>query len=266
MDDLTLATSEMPLEVAAELVRLWTQPGEPTLGMWFGWSQPGPDSNVKLGSAYGYVQSYILRQVLAETDMGFETASEIVRDAMIEFGIDSAGEMLDTKINDCGLVVADEVFIDFMDLDPEHRDLYRLKVLWVNTGTDGHNWSCEFGDYLAWWYGETSKVDARFEAYEGCYDLTQTLLDWEVDLAVYLPETDYGKLRPNDDTLQWVIDNDIADLVFGPAEGYRDIDSELAWSIDQIVTDWADGNLRLDESAPGIVGKFVNQARQIALL
>lgn len=251
----------LPKNVAVEFIKQMIQPGTRTMGMWFGWNQPKEDEFVKLGSAYAYVGNYTLRDVLYGTDLGFETASKLIRDTMKHLDVTSPGEMLNSIIRDGGILCADEIFVKFSNLDEEEQALVRLQVILVNTMTAGHNWSCDYGNYLASIHAQFDSTETEYEVHDGCLDITESLLFERIQVPVNVQEWNCSEaIEGSDETIDWIEENDTVDYLFGKHKYFRDVSDQLSWTIDWVTQLWADYELDFDNNSPGIIGKFVTDA------
>jgi hypothetical protein len=175
--------SSFPLsnEHALIVIRDMLQPDTPTLGMWFGWSQPEPNETVKLGSAYA---SDTLEFTWEEV---FESATHDEKKAFVrlcrEYKVPYRWEPIRLR----GLWLADEVFFPFNSLGRGEQCLYRLHTMAVNTMTDYHNWAIEYGEYLAEMYVDNKKADVSWELYEHNDIFTQEFCDQFSHLVSFTP-------------------------------------------------------------------------------
>ena len=276
----------MPKEIALELVRIFLEPGTPTLGMWFGWNQPSEGDMVKLGSAYGYSSEDKVYWNEVFVGATLEQKKEYVslmkswkKDPRKPFTLQ-------------GMFEADEVFYPFDNMDLEHQMLYRLMVMSVNTcGTDYHEWSIEFGYYLASWYGD--KTSASKEWRIACTDtrderftedfLSNELLNTLVNVDIIAEDGDHYPegivdKHVNTDTVLWLEQHiseyygDFYFWMFGVQSNQHtywqgEVNKTLAWFVDWMIEEWGEGNLTLTPDSPSkILNKWLQYVESNLLL
>lgn len=270
---------KMSNEVALELIKEWCRPDMPTLGHWFGWNQPKKDGSIKLGSIYGKPNNnYSLRELLEKSEIGYNAAKDTIKMLPDNASIDEPLEL-------SGIYSIEEVFIDFNALEPYERALTRLKVMLVNTMTEGHNWSIAYGEYLAQQYWDYESNDGWL-LYESGYktndDILGEILEWghNPDISWHVWDNDecyhyfnefeklptYEKLKEIQD-----YDHDLINDILGESVSgcyWDEILSVLAWCIEWIIESWDNGDLTLsyDESLPDKLKSFISSYDKQSLL
>lgn len=239
-------------EMALAIVKDAIMPGQPTLGLWFGWNQPNEESTVKLGSICGRIQSYTVRELLHNSDLELWQVKDILRE-MKYCKLDK-----DETISErWALALCDEVFIPYGVLSPEEKALYRLKVLLVNTMTEGHNWAIEYGDYLATVYyrlesaglSEWRSQDAKYS------DLHDILADYKLLPVAAYEESDCVSPKYNPETYEFALGK-VLDLFPDLEYNYQKsgVSEILAWVLDWLKDEYQKGNLVIDlEKAPRVI-------------
>jgi len=275
----------MPRNVAVAIIKDALRPGQPTLGLWFGWNQPRKTDKVKLGSVYGYIRKdewLTLRKLLGGTEIGYNAAKDIIKTATklynkkygayngvnrpSKFPKDMGADLCELFNNDT-MLSCEEVFVPFSRLSSDDQAAYRMHTLLINTMTDGHNWACEWGDYIAAQYAIARELD--WELYYDSHDkLAEKLLEYGIKLPVWVEDGDYSLPKVEKETLNWMFDNDIAKRVFGDNVDWEDWHSAvtmLAWTIEWLQQEWANGNLSLsyDEKQPKVVKTFLKRLEEL---
>lgn len=200
---------------AAKTLKQALRPGASTLGLWLGWNQPEePTQKIKLGPAYAQAQEFTLRDVMKDTELGYQLAAQILRNR-------GPNVTLDEPMGYGNLIRAEEVFVPFNVLDNEERALVRLSLVVVNTMGEAHEWSIGYREMLAHRYvcheeAEVSEwaLHNRREWKEP--DLAEELLYW---LGERIPKTMLNRYspplpEPSPEAAEWEDKHNLAEILF----------------------------------------------------
>lgn len=207
----------MSFDEAMEFVRASVEPGMPSLGSWLGWTQPGEDEYVKLGSVTGRCRGFTLGEVLAGTGVGYLACADLFR----MYGRHA-------EVEACFLV-CDEVFLPFSVLDAGDQALYRLHTILINTMTLGHEWAIEWGDLMATMYFYHEKAHKSPWDHDGP-GVVSDLLYYGVDLPVdTVDEVEVTMLKCSREALDYAYGYCPWDL---PTWQRMEVARVLGWTLD----------------------------------
>lgn len=261
----------MSREVSLGLISEWVKPDTPTLGMWFGWNQPDKDTTVKLGSIYGTIgERYTFKEILDNCEgLTLEDKKELIRE------IKSNGCNMRQEYSFDAIYNDEEIFISFDCLEPFERVLYRLHTIVINTMTELHNWSIEYGEYLASEYYDQTDYKIL------CY-IPQEGNDADIALSEILERCDNNPIsvhieerenpiywyddKTNPDIIEWLEslqeEKDIIQTMFGEnvylSWELEEIFVILSLAIEWIIDVWNSGDLEF-HSSEDITNKTVRE-------
>jgi len=251
----------MTIQQALTFLQSMLTPGSPPLGHWFGWFQPdyNSDGEVKLGTAAILTDSFTLGDILQGTELGYYQASRLLKMAA---KIGGAKRPRNVKIEPV-LVCFDEVFYPFGDLDTTEQILAKLRIVLLNTFTEGHNWACEYGDYLAETYAYN-----RAATFQGGWvvddshtrqgEIIGELLDWDIipPLNSFASYPHYTELKGSEFIQDWMTNGEyregspfvLDEFLQLPEDmhiswGEPEIIAVIAWIVDWLVREYNSGNL-----------------------
>lgn len=250
---------KMPHMATLQLVKNFCIAGNPPLGYNFGLIQPNLNDTIIVGSCYGIASfNYTIRALLTksvytghgqfkdELATNLETAKQIIRLAR------DHNYHLDDTVDLSGLVET-EVFRSFSTLSITEQAFYRLAILLINTMTEGHNWACEYMEYLAETYVKNNDEWQLIENDTWKDDILDICLNSDLKdqltISAYNKEVHYPACNPEiyswleelDETL------DISDYITGFSIRW-DKDEFLrilAWVVEWIQEIYSKGDLEL---------------------